>query len=244
MPKRHRALSRRRKGQEVLRIPVEDKIQGLRTAWVEARGVRLAEASDGLRARCEIAAKKVLTDGLPGGEERRNAIRDLLRQGGFKPAGRSKPAQEYLLRTVQQTGFPMILNAVDINNLHSLESGLPISMIALDRVGDRMSLRWGREGETYIFNASGQSLDVSGLLCLCQGQGEQARPIANPVKDSMFAKLVPEDTRLLACLYSSIEVCSDDELRGYAEEMADSMLKWADASEATVMLCDALGGVL
>ncbi len=228
----------------MLRIPVEDKIQGLRTAWVEARGVRLAEASDELRARCEHAAKKVLAEGLPGGEERRNAIRDLLRQGGFKPAGRSKPAQEYLLRTVQQTGFPMILNAVDINNLHSLESGLPISMIALDRVGERLSLRWGREGETYIFNASGQSLDVAGLLCLCQGQGEQARPVANPVKDSMFAKLVPEDTRLLACLYSSIEVCSDDELRGYAADMAESMLKWADASEATVVLCDALGQTL
>ncbi len=225
----------------MLRIPVEDKIQGLRTAWVEARGVHLGEAPEGLRVRCEEIAKKVVEEGLPGGDTRRNAIRDLLRQGGFKPAGRSKPAQEYLLRTVQQTGFPFILNAVDINNLHSLESGLPISMIALDRVGEHISLRWGREGEDYIFNASGQSLDVAGLLCLCQGQGADARPVANPVKDSMFAKLIAEDTRLLACIYSSTEATTDDELRACAEEMAFSMREWAGASETSVMLCDAQG---
>src|SRR5262245_6609876 len=31
----------------------------------------------------------------------REAVRKLLRHGGFKPTGRSKPASEYLIRAVQ-----------------------------------------------------------------------------------------------------------------------------------------------
>ena len=32
----------------------------------------------------------------------RSAVRDLLRHGGFKPTGRSKPASEYLLRAARE----------------------------------------------------------------------------------------------------------------------------------------------
>ena len=32
----------------------------------------------------------------------REAVRALLRHGGFKPTGRSKPASEYLLRAVRE----------------------------------------------------------------------------------------------------------------------------------------------
>ena len=34
---------------------------------------------------------------LHSSDEVRQAVRDLLRQGGFKPTGRSKPAAEYLV---------------------------------------------------------------------------------------------------------------------------------------------------
>lgn len=219
-------------------IPIEEKIQGLRLAWVEAKGVSLGPAPTALQERCEEVAQSVLQEGLPGGDQRRGAIRDLLRQGGFKPSGRSKPAQEYLLRTVQQTGFPTILNAVDINNWCSLSSGLPISLVALDRVGTDISVRWGRAGEEYIFNASGQSLDVAGLICLCQGHGEASIPVANPVKDSMFAKLATTDQHVLACLYSSVDAMSTQELRGHAEAMAKALEDWAGATSTEVIVCD------
>src|ERR1700690_2654143 len=61
----------------------------------------------------------------------RTAVRDLLRAGGFKPAGRSKPASEYLHAAAAEERFPRINAAVDACNAASLHSGLPISLIAL-----------------------------------------------------------------------------------------------------------------
>src|SRR5262245_13146155 len=43
----------------------------------------------------------------------REAVRQLLRHGGFKPTGRSKPASEYLLRTVGEAKLSSINLAVD-----------------------------------------------------------------------------------------------------------------------------------
>src|SRR5258708_4111988 len=43
----------------------------------------------------------------------RSEVRQLLRQGGFKPAGRSKPASEYLHATLIEGRFPRINAAVD-----------------------------------------------------------------------------------------------------------------------------------
>ncbi|MEC8425633.1 MAG: hypothetical protein VX000_17725, partial [Myxococcota bacterium] len=66
----------------------------------------------------------------------RKAVRALLRHGGFRPAGRSKPASEYLLKAVEKgwlspgTG---INAAVDALNAVSMHSGLPISVIDLDK---------------------------------------------------------------------------------------------------------------
>ena len=37
---------------------------------------------------------------LTRSEETRQAIRDLLRHGGYKPTGRGKPASEYLVKAV------------------------------------------------------------------------------------------------------------------------------------------------
>src|SRR5262245_25979703 len=71
----------------------------------------------------------------------RQAVRDLLRHGGFKPTGRSKPASEYLLRAAADGQLSGINLAVDACNAVSLHSGVPISVIDLDRA--RPPLRVG-----------------------------------------------------------------------------------------------------
>src|SRR3954468_1341376 len=62
----------------------------------------------------------------------RAEVRSLLRHGGFKPAGRSKPASEYLHAVQHEGKFPAINAAVDACNVVSLHSGLPISLVDLD----------------------------------------------------------------------------------------------------------------
>ena len=54
------------------------------------------------------------------------AVRDLLRHGGFKPSGRSKPASEYLVKAAERGVMGSINPAVDCCNVASLWSGLPI----------------------------------------------------------------------------------------------------------------------
>jgi DNA/RNA-binding domain of Phe-tRNA-synthetase-like protein len=220
---------------------ITDSIPGLKVALVEALDVQIGAAPGELRARCKQAAEAARHAGLAGGESRRLAIRDLLRMGGYKPSGRSKPAQEYLLRTVSEEGdLPSISNAVDVINLVSLEAGLPISLVSLDRVGCDVCLRYGRPGEKYVFNRTGQELDVEGLLCLCGRGGPLTdasgglEPVGSPVKDSMKAKVTEEDRHLLACIFASEAAISQEELLGWAEELRGGFLTFCGASDAVV----------
>ncbi len=63
----------------------------------------------------------------------RGVVRDLLRHGGYKPTGRGKPASEYLVRAAGDGSLGSINAAVDACNAVSLHSGLPISVVDLDR---------------------------------------------------------------------------------------------------------------
>jgi DNA/RNA-binding domain of Phe-tRNA-synthetase-like protein len=114
----------------------------------------------------------------------RAAVRDVLRGFGFKPTGRNKPASEYLARAVADGSLAAINLAVDACNAVSLASGLPISVVDLDRTRPPLSVALGKVGESYVFNASGQVIEVAGLPCLCDAEG----PCANAVKDSQRTK--------------------------------------------------------
>jgi DNA/RNA-binding domain of Phe-tRNA-synthetase-like protein len=213
------------------------RLSGLTVALVETQGVRIAAAPAELRQRCDHAAHAALAGGLAGGDARRVAIRNLLRSGGFRPAGRNKPAQEYLLRTVSDEGsLPSICNAVDLINLISLQSALPISLVSLDRIGTRISLRFGLPTERYVFNRAGQELDVEGLLCLCSDSAGGSQPVGAPVKDSLRAKVTEDDHHLLACIYASSDAISSDELRRWADDLADGFHRFCGAARCEVAI--------
>jgi DNA/RNA-binding domain of Phe-tRNA-synthetase-like protein len=125
----------------------------------------------------------------------REAVRNLLRHGGFKPTGRSKPASEYLLRAVAENKLVSINPAVDVCNVVSLHSGMPISVVDLDRAKAPFRVGIAPAGASYVFNASGQRIDLGGLLCLLDAEG----PCANAVKDAQRTK-TNEQTRRTLCL--------------------------------------------
>ena len=117
-------------------------------------------------------------------EELRAAVRDLLRHGGYKPTGRGKPSSEYLVRAAGEGGLPRINLPVDACNAVSLHSGLPISVVDLDRARGPLRIGIAGAGESYVFNASGQTIDIEGLLNLFDADG----PCANAVKDAQRTK--------------------------------------------------------
>jgi DNA/RNA-binding domain of Phe-tRNA-synthetase-like protein len=136
---------------------------------------------------------------LERSEETRSGVRDLLRYGGYKPTGRGKPASEYLVRAVGDGTLGSINAAVDACNVVSLHSGLPISLVDLDRVVEPLRIGIAPEGSSYIFNAAGQEIALDGLLSLFDRQG----PCANAVKDSQRTKTHAGTTRTLSIIWGT-----------------------------------------
>lgn len=130
----------------------------------------------------------------------REAVRALLRLGGFKPTGRNKPAAEYLLRAVSQKALASINWVVDVCNVVSLHSGLPISLVDLDLAREPFRIRVAPPGTSYVVNASGQSIELGGLLCLADAEG----CCASAVKDSQRTKTRPETRRTLTLIWGSM----------------------------------------
>jgi DNA/RNA-binding domain of Phe-tRNA-synthetase-like protein len=146
----------------------------------------------------------------PPDDALRGAVRDLLRHGGYKPTGRGKPSSEYLLRAVQEGGLPRINLLVDACNAVSLHSGLPISVVDLDRAATPLRIGIAPEDATYVFNASGQTIDLGGLLCLFDAEG----PCANAVKDAQRTKTHADTRRALVVVWAPASATS----RGSAAE--------------------------
>lgn len=138
--------------------------------------------------------------GLPPSDDAvRAAVRALLRFGGYKPSGRGKPASEYLLAAAAEGTLGSINLAVDLCNVVSLHTGLPISVIDLDRAQPPLSIAIPTAGTSYVFNASGQEIRLDGLPCLCDAQG----PCANAVKDSQRTKTHAGTTTVLAVVWGT-----------------------------------------
>ncbi|MRG96591.1 phenylalanine--tRNA ligase beta subunit-related protein [Polyangium spumosum] len=149
------------------------------------------------------SVRVLLTSGatapLSADEAVRSAVRDLLRHGGYKPTGRGKPSSEYLVRAVGEGALGAINAAVDTCNAVSLHSGLPISVIDLDRATAPFRIGIAKPGEKYVFNASGQEIDLAGLLCLFDAEG----PSANGVKDAQRTKTHAGTRRTLSVLWGT-----------------------------------------
>ncbi len=129
----------------------------------------------------------------------RLAIRNLLRQDGFKPTGRSKPAPEYLLKAQAEGKLYGINLAVDACNVVSLHSGLPVSVVDFDRAQAPWRVAIAEPGASYVFNSSGQWIDIGGLLCLFDANG----PCANAVKDSQRTKTGDVTRRTLSLIWGT-----------------------------------------
>lgn len=135
-------------------------------------------------------------------EETRQAVRDLLRHGGYKPTGRGKPSAEYLAGAAADGRLGSINALVDACNVASLHSGLPISVVDLDRAQAPFRLGLAPAGSKYVFNQSGQEIDLAGLLCLFDAEG----PCGNGVKDAQRTKTHAGTTRTLSIVWGTTKL--------------------------------------
>jgi DNA/RNA-binding domain of Phe-tRNA-synthetase-like protein len=200
------------------RVAVQVSAPGIAVGWVVAEGCQVSASPETLVAEIrQSVAKAVASKDSPESVARKAAVRDMLRHGTYRPTGRGKPASEYLLNAASEGQFPFMNNLVDINNLASIETLLPISLVDLDRAGsDAFRARRGREGEQYVFNPSGQVLDLRDLLLVSRLPADI--PCATPIKDCQETKTHEGTRRVIALIYAPSILAG--EAAGAARRMA------------------------
>ena len=162
-------------------------------------------------------------------EEVRAAVRDLLRHGGYKPTGRSKPASEYLVRAATEGSLGSINLAVDVCNAVSLHSGFPISVVDRGRARAPFRIGVAPAAASYVFNPSGQEIEIGGLLCLFDADG----PCANAVRDAQRTKTHAGTTATLSVIWGCAKF--EGRLRD-TERWYRGALEQAGAATASVAL--------
>lgn len=220
----------------------------LRLGLISAHGVH----SDVPLLQLEEALQDRL-DNLSGGlneeqEVYRTHVRDVFRNGRYKPTGRGKPASEYLLRSAAENRFPRINTMVDICNYLSVASLLPISIWDVDRARTHAGLeehdqaqflfRLGAIDEQYVFNASGQQINLEDLIVGTVASTDlNTLPIVNAIKDSQATKTTAQTRRVSAAIYAPLHDGPDMSL----ETVCDTFCELLSATHAD---CDCVTAIL
>ncbi|MCM2322822.1 MAG: B3/4 domain-containing protein [Oligoflexia bacterium] len=172
----------------------------------------------------------------PRPESARSAVRDLLRRGGFSPSGRNKPANEYLANAAREGRFPVLNNIVDVCNVLSFDSGLPLCVQDLDVTGPELEVRYGKPGEKYVFNSAGQEIDLKGLICLCRRGPAESHPLSNPIKDSMEGKVKPASRNILGIVYGTRSLIDEPGMRALLERFQQLWLAHAGGAAGELVI--------
>ncbi len=173
-------------------------------------------------------------------EKFRTESRQILRNGKYRPTGRSKPANEYLLREATEGQFPRINAAVDINNYLSLKFMVSISLWDIDLAKTKQyCFRLGKQEESYIFNSGGQELKLEDLVCGVALYETQEKAIVTPVKDSLATKTTDQTKNIIMAIYYPIQAGTKEHLEKILEEAKELFLEAKATYVGTCCIVDA-----
>lgn len=202
-------------------VSLDLRVEEASVGIIVARGCTTESACAPLQAALDEEIRRARA--REGTDDIKRVVRDLLRHGKYKPTGRGKPASEYLLKSAAEDRFPHINNLVDINNLISLRSLLPISLVDLSRAQTgTFAIRRGLPDESYVFNPAGQVIGLQDLLLVSRLPDDV--PCANPVKDSMATKLDDTSRDVMAVLYAPPALA--DVLAQATRDFAEALTQW------------------
>jgi DNA/RNA-binding domain of Phe-tRNA-synthetase-like protein len=126
----------------------------------------------------------------------------LATRSGYKALGKDPAryrgsAEALLRRIISGKSFPQINNVVDIINLVSVESRLPVGLYDLDHVQGDIIFRGGRAAESYK-GIGKYDLNLEGLPVFCDEIGAHG----SPTSDSERTMVTPATKRVAAILVS------------------------------------------
>jgi DNA/RNA-binding domain of Phe-tRNA-synthetase-like protein len=158
------------------------------------------DTSADLREEMTMRENEIL--GLPEPRVVLESSKILATRAGYKALGKDPAryrgsAEALLRRLLSSKGFPQINSVVDIINLVSVESRLPIGLYDLAHVKGDIVFRAGRAGETYK-GIGKYDLNLEGLPVFC----DEAGPHGSPTSDSERTMVTPATQDVAAMIIS------------------------------------------
>jgi len=150
------------------------------------------------------------------------ATRAAYKALGKDPARYRGSAEALLRRVIAGKGLPRINAVVDIINLVSVESRLPIGLYDLAHVQGDIVFRAGRAGETYK-GIGKYDLNLEGLPVFCDALG----PHGSPTSDSERTMVTNETKNVLAVI---ISFGGEAELDRWTQRTSELFTQFASAN--------------
>jgi DNA/RNA-binding domain of Phe-tRNA-synthetase-like protein len=153
------------------------------------------------------------------------ATRAAYKALGKDPARYRGSAEALLRRVIAGKGLPRINAVVDIINLVSVESRLPIGLYDLAHVSGDIAFRAGHAGESYK-GIGKYDLNLEGLPVFCDALG----PHGSPTSDSERTMVTSETKKVLAVI---ISFGGKEGLDRWTKRMSELFQQFAAAQECT-----------
>ena len=199
---------------------------GCVTATVEA-GASPAALGDEMNGRVQEILK------LPFARGVLESPQIVATRAGYKALGKDPAryrgsAEALLRRVIAGKGLPQINAVVDVINLVSVESRLPVGLYDQAHVSGDIAFRAARAGETYK-GIGKYDLNLEGLPIFCDELG----PHGSPTSDSERTMVTGETKQVLGIIVS---FGGADGLERWAQRMVELLQRYASATECEVTI--------
>jgi DNA/RNA-binding domain of Phe-tRNA-synthetase-like protein len=156
------------------------------------------------------------------------ATRAAYKALGKDPARYRGSAEALLRRVIAGKGLPRINNVVDVINLVSFESRLPVGLYDLAHVQGDIVFRAGRTGETYK-GIGKYDLNLEGLPVFCDALG----PHGSPTSDSERTMVTLATKQVIAII---ISFGGSDGLERWSQRMSEILKQYTTGRDLEVEL--------
>src|SRR5712692_7821159 len=158
------------------------------------------------------------------------ATRSAYKALGKDPARYRGSAEALLRRVISGKGLPQINAVVDVMNLVSVESRLPVGLYDLAHVSGDIVFRAGRAGESYK-GIGKYDLNLEGLPVFCDALG----PHGSPTSDSERTMVTSETKQVLAIIVS---FGGSDGLERWTQRLTGLLQNYAAGKEIQITIAE------
>lgn len=188
--------------------------------------VNVVESPAALLAEMKACEAKIL--GLPEPRAVLEGPQISATRAGYKALGKDPAryrgsAEALLRRILSGKNFPQIGAVVDVINLASVESRLPVGLYDMANVQGDVLFRAGRAGETYK-GIGKYDLNLEGLPVFCDALG----PHGSPTSDSERTMVTPATKRIVAIF---VAFGGGDSLERWCQRMTALLQEYAQGRD-------------